>query len=85
MPRYAGYEISGESIDLAVDTDKAALWDRLIADLRIAQEDGAVDLLILGEIDAESVDAALNKIRADEWVPGSKVLLQSPSPVEEST
>lgn len=71
--KYHAYEISaGATIDLGVDTDPAALLKRLAADLNnISQNSTVADPILymtVGTVEADSHEAALNEIRAGNWI-----------------
>lgn len=73
--RYFGYQLyKGDdgTVDLQVDTDPAALFATLAEDLNhCRQHTPGLETLEIGQVEADSVDAALDEIRAERWIDGT--------------
>lgn len=69
--RYFAYQIYNghDSVDLAVDTDPAKLWERFANDLQLA-EGGGIETIEVGQVYGSDIEDALNAVRAEEWLPG---------------
>lgn len=66
---YHAYEVyTNGAVDLGADTDPAKLLLRLADDLKAADGDGGMERLIIGQVEANSVEDALNAVRAGEWL-----------------
>jgi hypothetical protein len=71
MPIYHAYEIlSGDTADMWVDTDPAALLLRMSEDLMAAEEAGGIEEISVGTVEAANTDRAIDEVRAGRWLPG---------------
>ena len=64
---YHAYEVyTDSSITIGVDTDPVKFLLRMAEDLKAA--DGSLERVILGRVEGESVEDALNSVRASGWL-----------------
>ena len=66
---YHAYQLTTEDVyHMEVDTDRAALWDRLAENLGTAEQEGGIVSLEMGTVEGVDVKDALNNIRAGVWL-----------------
>lgn len=78
---YFAYEIcTNGAADMGVDTSAEAIWNRLVADLQIADNAGGIEQITLGKVSAPDVMAAISKVREGDWLPGCSVVCSGVDP-----
>lgn len=69
MVIYHAYEIyTSGAVDLGVDLNAADLLLRMAEDLRAADGDGGMERIVVGQVEGDSVEDALDNVRAGGWL-----------------